>query len=67
MDLEQMTDILACPVCKGDLEIIRTGERVGLKCANCQTAYPVIDNIPMMLVEEAIPLVEWEKEPPCAL
>jgi uncharacterized protein YbaR (Trm112 family) len=41
--------ILACPKCKGDLEY--TGEK--LVCRACALAYPIRDDIPIMLIDEA--------------
>jgi uncharacterized protein YbaR (Trm112 family) len=52
-----LLDILACPVCKTDVELIEynTGKH-GLKCAGCKKVYPIKDGIPVMLVDEAVPL-----------
>lgn len=49
--------ILACPVCRGDLEIM--GETEGLACARCAVVYPIREEIPVMLAEEAVPRREW--------
>jgi hypothetical protein len=57
---KELLDILACPKCKGDLE--QTEEQDGLICRQCQVVYPVREDIPIMLVDEAIPLPEWRKE-----
>lgn len=52
MDLDQkLLEILACPKCKGDLEVNQ--EKEGLVCPACQLLYPVRDGIPVMLIEEA--------------
>lgn len=47
----RLLDILVCPVCKGNLEY-RKGESE-LVCKPCKLAYPVRDDIPVMLVDEA--------------
>ena len=48
---ERLTDILACPVCKGPLVWQRdAGEFV---CRADRLAYPVRDGIPVMLPDEA--------------
>jgi uncharacterized protein YbaR (Trm112 family) len=48
---ERLTDILACPVCKGPLMWQPdAGEYV---CRADRLAYPVRDGIPVMLPEEA--------------
>ena len=35
-------------------------------CKACGVAYPVRDNIPIMLVEESIPLADWNRDHPAA-
>ncbi len=50
--------ILACPKCKGELTKPAAGE--GLACPACGVVYPVRDDIPIMLVEEAVPAADWE-------
>ena len=49
---QDLLDILVCPVCKKPLALKPDGQ--SLKCGNCFRAYPVRDNIPILLVEEAI-------------
>ena len=46
--------ILVCPKCKGPLEY-RDSEP-SLTCPNCRLRYPVRDDIPIMLIDEATPL-----------
>ena len=50
--------ILACPVCKGSLDL--KGDSEGLSCQQCAVVYPIREEIPIMLAEEAVPLREWE-------
>ena len=50
----ELKQILACPKCKGELEF--HDERQEIHCRRCELAYPVRDDIPVMLVEEAKPL-----------
>ncbi len=57
---EELLDLLVCPKCKGELEY-RKDENV-LICHNCKLVYRVVDDIPVMLIDQAIPLDEWEKE-----
>ena len=51
----ELMDILACPVCKGELELrVETEEEseiiVGsLTCHQCDETYPIEDAIPNML------------------
>ena len=49
-------DILACPVCKQPLHY--TPDQSGLKCDTCKLIYPIRDEIPCMLPEEATPAPE---------
>jgi len=46
-----LMDILACPKCKG--EVHYNDARDALVCDACQLAYPIRDDIPVMLVDEA--------------
>ncbi len=47
----QLLEILACPVCKVSVTLTRDGQ--GLRCGQCFRVYPIQDDIPIMLVEEA--------------
>ena len=47
----RLLDILACPVCKGPL-VFRREQQV-LVCRLDRLAYPVRDDVPIMLEEEA--------------
>lgn len=51
---KELLDILACPKCKG--EVVLTDNEDGLTCASCKLKYPVRDDIPVMLIDEAIAL-----------
>ncbi len=51
---KELLDILCCPKCKGDLELTAAGD--GLICNNCKLLYPIKDDIPIMLIDEAIPV-----------
>jgi uncharacterized protein YbaR (Trm112 family) len=48
---DRILQILVCPKCKGDLEYDREQSR--LICRGCKLAYPVKDDIPVMLEQEA--------------
>lgn len=50
---KELLEILACPKCKGDL--ITTETEDGLICETCNIVYPVKDDIPILLIDEAIP------------
>ncbi|HQD26955.1 MULTISPECIES: methytransferase partner Trm112 [Methanoculleus] len=50
-----LMEILCCPVCKGDLELLVTEERGEevlegtLRCAACRVDYPINEGIPNLL------------------
>jgi uncharacterized protein YbaR (Trm112 family)/O-antigen ligase len=46
-----LLEVLACPVCK--TPVLPTEDEQGLRCAGCRRIYPVDDDIPVMLPEEA--------------
>jgi uncharacterized protein YbaR (Trm112 family) len=48
---QELLDILVCPVCKTPVKMLPDGS--GLKCQTCRRVYPVRDDIPVMLPEEA--------------
>ena len=48
---QDLLDILVCPVCKAPVK--PTPDNSGLKCQSCRRVYPVRDEIPVMLPEEA--------------
>jgi len=53
-----LLDILACPVCKGALELKVEAEGEGevitgsLRCPRCNVNYPITDSIPNLLPPE---------------
>ena len=48
---EQLLEILVCPACRARVELKPDG--IGLKCVQCQRVYPIRDDIPVMLIDEA--------------
>ena len=51
---KELLEILACPKCKGDIELNEAQN--GLICHSCRLLYEIKDDIPIMLIEEAKPL-----------
>ncbi len=51
---KELLDILVCPQCKGEIEL--TEKQDGLVCHACKLLYPIKDDIPVMLIDEAIKL-----------
>lgn len=47
----KLLEILACPMCKTEVRLTEDGR--GLACATCKRRYPIVDDIPIMLIEEA--------------
>jgi len=49
----ELLEILRCPKCKSKVELKPNGS--ALKCVNdgCRLVYPVKDDIPVMIIEEA--------------
>jgi uncharacterized protein YbaR (Trm112 family) len=47
----KLLDVLVCPLCKGPL--VYRKSQAELICGPCRLAYPVRDDIPVMLEEEA--------------
>ena len=48
---QDLLDILACPACKATVELKPDGS--ALKCVSCKRVYPIRDDIPVMLIDEA--------------
>jgi uncharacterized protein YbaR (Trm112 family) len=48
---EQLLEILVCPACHAKVELKPDGS--GLKCVDCKRVYPIRDDIPVMLIDEA--------------
>ncbi len=48
---QDLLDILVCPLCKAPVELKQ--DENGLKCSQCRRVYPIRDDIPVMLPEEA--------------
>ncbi len=47
----QLLEILACPNCKTAVQLVKDG--TALKCGTCKRVYPIKDDIPVMLIDEA--------------
>ncbi len=48
---QDLLEILVCPVCKTALEL--KPDQSALKCIECHRVYPIRDDIPVMLADEA--------------
>ena len=47
----ELLEILACPKCKQPVTLNAAG--TGLVCGACRLEYPIVDDIPVMLIDEA--------------
>jgi uncharacterized protein len=50
-NIKDLLEILVCPACRQTLSLSSDGG--SLRCGACHRAYPIRDNIPILLVEEA--------------
>ena len=48
---QELLEILACPACKTPVTLVKDG--TALKCDTCHRVYPIKDDIPVMLIDEA--------------
>lgn len=49
----KLLEILRCPACR---EAVRAlPDDAGLECVACRRVYPIVDGIPVMMVEESLP------------
>ena len=55
---KDLLEIMACPKCKGDIK----EENLFLTCSKCSLAYPVLEDVPDMLIEDAWPLEKAKKD-----
>lgn len=47
----ELLEILACPLCKTPVRLVKND--TALKCDQCHRVYPIKDDIPVMLIDEA--------------
>jgi uncharacterized protein YbaR (Trm112 family) len=52
----KLLEIIACPKCRGRLDSKRDGS--ALICPACRLVYPVVDEIPDLIIEDAKPLAD---------
>ena len=48
---QELLDILVCPACKTPVKLTPDGQ--GLKCSQCRRVYPIKDDIPDMIIDDA--------------
>ena len=47
----ELLEILACPQCKTPVTLVKND--TALKCGTCKRVYPIREEIPVMLIDEA--------------
>jgi len=47
----ELLSILVCPECKTPVHLVK--QETALKCERCHRVYPIKDDIPVMLIDEA--------------
>ena len=52
---KELLEILVCPKCKGEIELSKNKD--GLVCKPCALKYPIKEDIPIMLIDEAISII----------
>ncbi|MBV5317788.1 MAG: Trm112 family protein [Desulfobulbaceae bacterium] len=53
---KELLDILACPQCKGPVEL--NAAQNAIVCRTCRLLFEIRNDIPIMLIDEAKPLAE---------
>jgi uncharacterized protein YbaR (Trm112 family) len=48
---EEVLAILACPLCKTPVKL--TPDNSGLKCQTCKRVYPIRDELPVTMLDQA--------------
>lgn len=56
---QNLLDILACPICKGPLEL--SEDKTELISKGAGVAYPIREGIPVMIIDEARTLTTDER------
>lgn len=61
---EEMLKILVCPKCKGELEYRPSEDGKGgdLACHQCGVSYLIEDDIPNLIIEDAVPLTKGDAQ-----
>ena len=50
---QELLDILVCPVPECRVPVQLTADGQGLKCSKCRRVYPIKDDIPIMIIDQA--------------
>ena len=58
---KELLEILACPKCKSEVRLDEGAQRIICTSPSCGLRYPIRDDIPVMLIDEAIPVAKWDQ------
>ena len=50
---KELMELLVCPSCRAEVELRTEGDAEWIVCLVCGLRYPVKDDIPVMLIDEA--------------
>ena len=50
---KELMELLVCPSCHGQVQLQSTGDAEWIVCTACGLKYPVKDDLPVMLIDEA--------------
>jgi hypothetical protein len=50
---KELLEILACPKCKSEVRLDEGAQRIVCTSPSCGLRYPIRDDIPVMLIDEA--------------
>jgi len=48
----RLLEILRCPECRQTIRVLP--DDAGLECTGCRRVYPIVDGIPVMMVDKAL-------------
>jgi uncharacterized protein len=51
---DELKELLVCPKCRGELDFRE--DLSAIRCLTCRLSYPIVDDIPVLLVDQAKPL-----------
>jgi len=51
---DELLEVLACPKCHGPIEPSADGQ--ALDCAHDRLRFPIVEDIPILILEEAVPI-----------
>jgi uncharacterized protein YbaR (Trm112 family) len=51
---DELKQLLVCPKCRGELDFRE--DLSTIRCLACRLSYPIVDDIPVLLVDQAKPL-----------